>query len=52
MPAKVITLDKQGGTARVTEFRTIEVNPTLPADAFDLEAINAGQWNVTVEELE
>jgi outer membrane lipoprotein-sorting protein len=52
MPAKVITLDKQGGTARVTEFRTIEVNPTLPADTFDLEAINAGQWNVTVEELE
>ena len=53
MPRKVITLNPEGNAARVTDFvRKPEVNKPIPADAFDLEPVDRGQWDVIIEELE
>lgn len=51
MPRQVITLDKTGANARVTDLRSIKINQPLPEGAMEMEAIDRKAWNVIYEEL-
>lgn len=50
-PRKVITLDPGEVNLRITELTDPKLNVDLPPGAFELEEIDASQWNVTVEEM-
>lgn len=51
MPAQVITMSATGSNTQVVDLRNVKLNVPVPPEAFDLEAIDRGNWNVQYEDL-
>lgn len=50
-PRKVITLDPGEVNLRITELTDPTLNAEIPPEAFELEEIDASEWNITVEQM-
>ena len=50
LPARIGTMDKNGGKYRTTDLKNFRLNPGLKDSNFELPSIKTSEWNLTSEE--